>query len=215
MMVMKHLKTMMLGSLLLLPLMATAQIQHVQGPPVNNQSSRPQKQKPQKQNSEFNGKTASEIDSIGNLHFTGRNGKGINYTEAVKWFRKAAEMGDASGQWHLGICYSNGFGVTKDESEGVKWYRKSAEQGFVHAQYCMGNAYYHAWGVTKDYVEAVKWYSKAAEQGDAPSQYGLALCYYYGEGVEKNPDEAKSLLHKADSLGYSDAKWKLKSWFGE
>ena len=50
-MTMKHLKTIMLGSLLLLlPMMATAQIQHVQGPPVNNQSSQPQKPpKPNKQ----------------------------------------------------------------------------------------------------------------------------------------------------------------------
>ena len=36
-----------------------------------------------------------------------------NHTEAVKWYRKAAEQGDAVAQTILGLCYENGDGVTQ------------------------------------------------------------------------------------------------------
>ena len=57
-----------------------------------------------------------------------------NFEEAVKWYRKSAEQGDALGQYALGWMYSNGKGVTQDYAEAVKWYRKSAEQGDASAQ---------------------------------------------------------------------------------
>ena len=34
--------------------------------------------------------------------------------EAVKWYRRAAEQGDASAQLNLGFMYSNGEGVAQD-----------------------------------------------------------------------------------------------------
>ena len=43
--------------------------------------------------------------------------------EAVKWFRKAAELGDAESQYTLGMCDTDGVGVPQDEMESVKWYR--------------------------------------------------------------------------------------------
>ena len=89
-----------------------------------------------------------------------------NYTEAVKWYRKAAEQGYASAQCNLGDCYKQGNGVTKDYAEAVKWFRKAAEQGDAVAQLNLGNCYYNGNGVTKDYAEAVKWYRKAAAQGN-------------------------------------------------
>ena len=53
----------------------------------------------------------------------------LSYTEAVKWYRLAAEQGYASAQCNLGYCYEYGNGVTKSKSEAIKWYKKSAKQG--------------------------------------------------------------------------------------
>ena len=52
-----------------------------------------------------------------------RDGKGVtqDYKEAAKWFRKAAEKGDAFGQRELGLCYETGKGVGKDQKEAEKW----------------------------------------------------------------------------------------------
>ena len=63
-------------------------------------------------------------------------GEGVeqDYTEAAKWFRKAAEQGDAVAQYTLGIMYSEGEGVSQDYKKAVKWFRKAAEQGDSAAQ---------------------------------------------------------------------------------
>ena len=52
----------------------------------------------------------------------------------MKWYRKAAEQGDADAQYNLGISYDRGEGVPQDYVEAVKWYRKAAEQGDADAQ---------------------------------------------------------------------------------
>ena len=61
-------------------------------------------------------------------------GVGTNFTEAVKWYRRAAEQGHAKAQNWLGWCYKNGKGVKVDLAESAKWYRKAAEQGIVEAK---------------------------------------------------------------------------------
>ena len=93
-----------------------------------------------------------------------------NYTEAAKWFRKAADQGHADAQYGLGMFYNEGIGVPKNYTEAVKWYRKAAEQGLAEAQYGLGLCYYNGWGVPKNYAEAVKWLRKSAQQGDADAQ---------------------------------------------
>ena len=55
-------------------------------------------------------------------------------TEAVKWYRKAAEQGNAKAQYNLGWMYDNGRGVVESDSEAVKWYQKAAEQGHEKAK---------------------------------------------------------------------------------
>ena len=57
-----------------------------------------------------------------------------DYSTAVKWYRKAAEQGNASAQCNLGACYGKGYGVDKDYDLAVQWYRKAARQGDKTAQ---------------------------------------------------------------------------------
>jgi TPR repeat protein len=59
------------------------------------------------------------------------NGKGVKQddAEAVRWYRKAAEQGNAKAQFNLGVMYDLGKGVKQDDAEAVKWYRKAAFSG--------------------------------------------------------------------------------------
>ena len=50
-------------------------------------------------------------------------------TEAVKWFRRAADQRDTDAQYNLGNMYREGEGVPQDDTEAVKWYRCAADQG--------------------------------------------------------------------------------------
>ncbi len=47
--------------------------------------------------------------------------------EAVRFFRKAADAGDANAMAYLGIMYAEGHGVAKDEAEAVRLYRLAME----------------------------------------------------------------------------------------
>ena len=83
------------------------------------------------------------------------------FEDAAKWFRKAAEQGNAGAQYNLAVMYDKGLGVPQDYSEAVRWYRKAAEQGDALAQYNLGVMYANGEGVPQDYAEAVRWYRKA------------------------------------------------------
>ena len=54
-------------------------------------------------------------------------GQGVpqDYTEAMKWFRKAAEHGVAEAQFSLGALHLRGDGVPQDYAKAVKWWRKA------------------------------------------------------------------------------------------
>ena len=147
-----------------------------------------------------------EATKIGDDYYYGRNGKLKNYTEAVKWYRKAAEQGHSDTQNLLGYCYEKGYGVPQDYTEAVKWYRKAAEQGDEYGQTSIGDCYYYGRGVTQNYSEAIKWYRKAAEQGDTNAQNNLGNCYYYGRGVTQNYNEAIKWYRKAAEQGDTNAQ---------
>ena len=58
--------------------------------------------------------------------------------EAVKWYRKPAEQGQAKAQNDLGLMYEDGRGVQQSDVEAIKWYRKAGEQGdgWMQAKRC-------------------------------------------------------------------------------
>ena len=154
-------------------------------------------------------KTPEEAYNIGYDYYYGTNGKQTDYSEAVEWFRKAAEQGYGRAQYYLGFCYDNGQGVSQDYSEAVEWFRKAAEQGHADAQFVLGIYYNNGQGVPQDYSEAVKWHRKAAEQGHAVAQNCLGYCYYDGWGVPQDYSEAVKWYRKAAVQGYARAQYYL------
>jgi TPR repeat protein len=82
--------------------------------------------------------------------------------EAAKWYRRAAEQGNAQAQSNLGAMYDNGQGVRQDYAEAVKWYRKAADQGEADGQFNLGIMYARGRGIAQDYVQAHKWFNLAA-----------------------------------------------------
>jgi len=63
------------------------------------------------------------------------NGDGVpqDYAVAVKWYRLAAEQGNASAQANLGVRYYNGEGVPQDYAVAVKWYRLAGHSASTQA----------------------------------------------------------------------------------
>lgn len=51
---------------------------------------------------------------------------------------KAAESGDASASYQLGLLYARGRGVPQDRAEAAKWFLKGAELGCTDAMLKIG-----------------------------------------------------------------------------
>jgi TPR repeat protein len=141
-------------------------------------------------------------------------GKGVpqDHAEALKWFRKAADQGNAVAQFNLGDILTNEDwhkefqDVPLDYVEGTKWLRKAADQGEVAAKGNLGFAYLSGrQGVPQDYAEALKWFRKAADQGNVQAQYKIGVMYRDGQGVPQDYLVAHVWLNLAaahDTYGY-------------
>ena len=69
--------------------------------------------------------------SIANVGYLYEKGLGVKLDneEAKKWYRLAAENGNARGQYNLGALYDN----ERNYSEALKWYRLAASQSYENA----------------------------------------------------------------------------------
>ena len=103
-------------------------------------------------------------------------GKGVprDYAQALVWYRKAADQGDALAQFSLGLVYDNGQGVPQDFAQAVVWYRKAADQGEARAQINLGVMYEKGQGVPQDYAQAHMWRNIAASQRENAEDRDLA-----------------------------------------
>lgn len=45
----------------------------------------------------------------------------------MRWYRKAADLGDAAVQCSIGHLYSQGLGVVRDDSTAMEWLLQSAK----------------------------------------------------------------------------------------
>lgn len=131
--------------------------------------------------------------------------KGKNYEEAYDWFMKAAEGGNASAQYNLGLCYRNGWGVAPDSLESFNWFMKSAEGGNASAQYKLGLCYLDGSGVPQDSLESFNWINKAAAQEHVDALNQLAYCYAQGIGTDVDLSMAHATIDKAIQIDPDDA----------
>jgi TPR repeat protein len=135
-------------------------------------------------------------------------GDGFDYEEAVRWWRKAAEQGNADAQVHLGDAYLYAKGLPQDSGEATRWFQSAIADGTVtdaDAQYKLGEAYWFGNRIIKDTPKAAGWFTKAAEQGHAWAQYMLAVVYRRGDGLTQNYTEALRWYGKAAEQGNASA----------
>ena len=85
-----------------------------------------------------------------------------DHEEALTWYRRAADQGDAAAQAALGTSYLEGKAVPRDIAQAIMWFRKAADEGHHTAQLALGLLYEDGRGVPQDYVQAHKWANLAA-----------------------------------------------------
>ena len=66
--------------------------------------------------------------NIGNL-YEGGSGIPQDHGQAMIWYRKAADAGDAGAMTNIALLYEFGQGVPKDLGQAMNWRRKAAAAG--------------------------------------------------------------------------------------
>ena len=76
--------------------------------------------------------------------------------EAVVLYRKAAEQGEAAGEFGLGRMYANGAGMPRDAALALEWYRKAEKKNHVPALEALARAHRAGdLGLTRNLDEAM------------------------------------------------------------
>ena len=140
-------------------------------------------------------------------------GQGVtqDHAQAVAWYQKAADMGDACAKATLGSIYMRGdprAGLAEDAARGFELVREAIARGFRPALLKLATDYLKGEGVAKDAAHAVTLLRQVIDQGGEYAilaQAELAGCYYAGDGVVADTVQASLWCQRAADGGDSAA----------
>jgi TPR repeat protein len=111
-----------------------------------------------------------------------------NPGEALKWFRKAADAGDAETSVKVAkLLLAPGRPPSQEDYAEARKRCEDAAQKNSSGAYCLALIYRRGIGVAKDPVESTKWLNRAAELGLARAVLELGEAYWKGDGVKPDP----------------------------
>ncbi len=120
----------------------------------------------------------------------------------------AAEAGNPSAQYELGVRYADGRSVGRDAKVAALWLAKAADQGFAPAQYRLASFFEKGVGVAQDKARAKKLYTQASEAGNPRAMHNLAVMLADGDGHPDYPGAA-DWFRKAATYGIHDSQYNL------
>ena len=128
-----------------------------------------------------------------------------SYSDAVVWYRRAAEEGRAPGvQVKLaGLLLQGG---PSNYGEAGRLCGKAAQQRYSPGTYCIGLLTQQGLGVPQDAKQAAKWFGEAANMGNAPAMLRLGEMYWKGEGVKPNKISAYEFIAMASTADLPEAR---------
>ena len=139
-------------------------------------------------------RTASDLGNsiaqynLGHMYHRGENAKMVkDDKEALKFWKLAAEQGDAKAMVNIGLKYEDEQSALYNPKESVKWLQLAAKNNESHGQFLLAYRYHFGVGVVKDYQQALKLYQLSAAQGNLRAQHNLGVMYGNGEGVDEDP----------------------------
>ena len=148
--------------------------------------------------------TALNPNHVGLQYYVGwayLSGFGVaqDFSQAVTWFRRAADQGDADAQYGLGCTY-----LRHDYSKAAAWYFLAVEQGHAAAAFELGKLFEVGQGVRQDRAHAAAYYRLAAERGDGRAQQAL-------DDMLRKIEQVQGVQGVETSNEYRQPLWKDRS----
>ena len=160
---------------------------------------------PAKPKEEWEGMSAEEMFQRGAMH-----DRQENFAEAAIWWLMAAKLGHTEAEYHLGISYADGEGLTQDFSKATEWHGAvPRNKDIPERSMRWACRIIEVKALQKDFVEAANWFHKSAEQRYAPAQVNLGGMYYDGEGRTQDYVKAAMWWRRDAEQNQSPAQFNL------
>jgi TPR repeat protein len=115
----------------------------------------------------------NELYNLGLAHEFGP-GAPRDLRRAMRFYRKAADLGHADAQLALGYNLEYGIGTRKNLPDAIRWYRAAAKQGDARAHFNLGNTYLDGVGLRRSLSQAKVHLRFAARHGHLRARRLLA-----------------------------------------
>lgn len=134
--------------------------------------------------------------------------------QAMLWYKKAADCGNASAMNQLGEIYRVGRNnIEVDYKEALKWFKAAVEANQDDAMLNLGIMYSFGEGVEIDKESGFHWFKKAADNGNIEALEYLGDIYLEGEIVQQDYSEAFNCYMTATENEYAYASYKIGVMF--
>lgn len=129
-------------------------------------------------------------------------------TEAMAWYRKAADQGLAEAQVKLAIC-CEALGTAEGDAEAVALLRRAADQNYAHALYLLAYCYLEGVGVPASNILYFAYLHEAAAQGSNEACCSLGSCYEFAIGTAEDKAAALKWYRKGAEGGDAEAAYNV------
>ena len=128
--------------------------------------------------------------------------KNKEYKPAFEKFISIARAGHVQAQQMVGLMYTQGQGVNKDEKQAFRWLEKAAHNFDSLSMHHVGVRYFQGLGVKKNVAKAAMWLTLAAEF------YGMT----HPEGVERVKNDLDNVLLRLSLKQQRQVQNSVKQW---
>jgi TPR repeat protein len=155
---------------------------------------------------------AEALFQLGQIYQLGNPVVEINYTEAMSFYRKAADLKHGEAAARIGVFFERGYGVRKNGEEAMQWFLKAIDLGYdisfaVGVRYANGGDPIFAENIIPvNHSEALKWFKYSAKNGEKVAMYNIGTFYANGTGVNQDDAEAAKWFISSAKNGFADAQ---------
>jgi TPR repeat protein len=140
---------------------------------------------------------------------TGLGGVAVDVAEANRYYRWAADQGDAKAACNLAYNLQRGDGCERNIDSANKLYKMAADSGYANAQSNYAYNLMNGIGIGKDPVEAMKLYKLAADQGHLVAMCNYGANLMTGDGCNRDVAKGLEMLRAAADTGHAPAQLQM------
>ena len=123
------------------------------------------------------------------------------FSKAIAGFRKLADAGERRAYFQLGVIYSEGIGIARDDRAALDYLQKAAALNDTRAMLFLASLCTESRGSECDAKKSFEWCHKAAQLGDPLGMIVAAAALESGEGVARDAVKAHEWRLKAADAG--------------